>query len=251
MFELLITGVGDAFSTIHWGTHFLVRKDDFLLAIDCPDSYRRALTSSGLTHAGQPLDAQHLSAMILTHLHGDHVNGLEMTACYRRFSGAGLLPLYTSPEVLADLWERRLAASLGVLWDGATFWEQSLEGFLDARVLPWGKTHTLGPFEVTTRQTKHHMPAMAMRISDGHHTLGYSCDTAYDAALIDWLKDCDLILHESSLGPAHTPIERLEALPQALRDKLLVVHYPDAFMARDDLQVTLARQGQRVIVGLG
>lgn len=243
MFELLFNGVGDAFSRIHWGTHFLVRKDNFVLAIDCPDSYRRALHESGFMHNGEPLDAQHIDAMVLTHLHGDHVNGLEMTACYRRFGGAGSLQLYTSPEVIEDLWEHRLKASLKVLWDGSTFWEQSLEAFLDLHTLSWGKTTTIGPFSITTRQTKHHLTAMAMRISDGQATLGYSCDTAYDPTLIDWLSDCDLIIHESSHGPAHTPLEKLEALPQTFRDKLLVAHYPDELLARQDqLKVTLARE---------
>ena len=98
MFEVLMTGVGDAFSTQHWGTHFLLRKDDYVLAVDCPDSYRRALRSSGFEHNGEPLDAHHIDAMILTHLHGDHVNGLEMLACYLRFAHERKLPLYTTQE---------------------------------------------------------------------------------------------------------------------------------------------------------
>lgn len=250
MFELLFNGVGDAFSRLHWGTHFLVRKGDFVLAIDCPDSYRRALYQNNFEHRGQQLDVEHINAMILTHLHGDHVNGLEMTACYRRFSGAGNLTLHTSPEVIEDLWERRLWASLKVLWDGTTFWEQSLEAFIDLHELAWGKPTIIGPFSVTTRPTKHHLKAMAMKISDGQHTLGYSCDTAYDPELIEWLSGCDLIIHESSLGPAHTPLERLEALPKPLRDKLLVAHYPDEVLARQDqLQVTLATEGKRYVVG--
>lgn len=245
MFEVLMSGVGDAFSLIHWGTHFLVRKNGFVLAVDCPDSFRRALRANGFVNdAGDPLDVGDIDAMILTHLHGDHVNGLEMAACYQRFYGDHLLKLYTHQEVAEQLWPRRIEASLGVLWDGEVFHKQQLADFLEIEVVPWGEPVTIGPFTVETRPTKHHLTAMAMRISDGEATLGYSCDTAYDEGLIAWLEPCELIIHESSLGPAHTPLERLVALPEAIREKLLVAHYPDGLAGATGLGVVLAQEGR-------
>lgn len=242
MFQILMNGVGDAFSKVHWGTHFLVQKGDYLLAIDCPDSYLRAIAMSSFEHRGEPLDAQHIDAMFLTHLHGDHVNGLEMTMAYRRFYGGNLLPLYTTPESAQDLWERRLKASLGVLYDGEHWIEQRVEDFLDVHVVDWEETFTLGPFTITTRKTVHHIPATALRITDGDATLGYSCDTAYDPDLIAWLQDADFIIHESSLGPAHTPLDKLVALPKELKEKMVVAHYPD-FMIGTDSGIHLAIQG--------
>ena len=243
MFEVCMIGVGDAFSTQHWGTNFLVRSEDFVLAIDCPDSYRRALRESGFERGGAPIDAEHLDAMILTHLHGDHVNGLEMTACYLRFAHERRLPLYTNPSAKRDLWDR-LRPSLGVLWDGETFHAQALSDFLDVHEVGWGKPFDLGPFSITSRPTKHHLEAMAMRISDGSATLGYSCDTAYDEELIAWLEPCDLIIHESSLGAAHTPLHKLMALPEAIRHKMIVVHYPDDLADQPIEGLTLATQGR-------
>ncbi len=249
MFEVLMTGVGDAFSVKHWGTHFVLRKDDFVLGVDCPDSYRRALRSSGFTHKGEPLDAQHLDAMILTHLHGDHVNGLEMTTCYLRFAYEKKLKLYTSHEANEDLWTR-LKASLHVLWDGKDFHEQSLDDFLDVTTLDWSETHTIGPFSIEIRATRHHLPAMAMRISDGEHTFGYSCDTAYDDELVAWLSDADFILHESSLGAAHTPLFKLLELPEELQQKMRVVHYPDELSGSTfESGLRLAQEGERYVVG--
>ena len=254
MFELLISGVGDAFSTAHWGTHFLVRKDDFLLGVDCPDSYRRALKESGFEHRGEPLAAEHLDAMILTHLHGDHVNGLEMTACHLRFSHQRRLKLLTPPESAASLWER-LKPSLHVLWDGEVFHPQRLEDFLDVEVLAWGEAgrRSIGPWTLITRPTRHHLPASAMRLSDGEHTLAYSCDTAFDEGLIAWMEDADLIVHESSLGAAHTPLHKLMELPEAIQRKMLVVHYPDELIGADlgDKGLRFARQGERYLVGDG
>ena len=242
MFELLMTGVGDAFSRHHWGTHFLLRRGDYLLGIDCPDSYRRALLQSGFTHQGEPLDVHHLDAMVLTHLHGDHVNGLEMAACALRFGHGRPLSLYTTPEAAADLWPR-LAPSLHVLWDGETFHPQELSDFLTVHTVPWHVPFKVGPFTITPRPTKHHLPAMAMRISDGDRTLGYSCDTAWDEELIEWLAGADRIVHESSLGPAHTPLHKLMGLPEAVRQKMLVVHYPDELIGQEVEGLELAREG--------
>lgn len=249
MFEVWMTGVGDAFSVKHWGTHFVLKKGDYLLGVDCPDSYRRALRTSGFEVDGEALDAHHLDAMVLTHLHGDHVNGLEMTACYLRFYHQRRLALYTSPQASEDLW-KRLSPSLHVLWDGETFHEQELDEFLDVKVMPWGEPVQIGPFEIETRATKHHLPATAMRISDGEHVLGYSCDTAYDEDLIAWLSSADHIIHESSLGAAHTPLQKLMALPQELQKKMHVVHYPDELVgASFEGGLRLAEQGARYVVG--
>src|SRR5690554_3945786 len=113
-----MNGVGDAFSVMHFGTNFLVRKGDFVLAVDCPDSYRGALAANDFAHGKGALGVEHIDAMIITHLHGDHVNGLEMVAAYRSMVLERRLTVYTHAEAAADLWEKRLAVSLGQMWTG-------------------------------------------------------------------------------------------------------------------------------------
>ena len=68
-FDVLINGVGDAFSRRHWGTNFLCRSGDFVLAVDCPDSYRRALNTNKFAHAGQELDAAGLPVRVVGEKH--------------------------------------------------------------------------------------------------------------------------------------------------------------------------------------
>lgn len=246
-FEVLINGVGDAFSRRHFGTNFLCRRDDFVLAVDCPDSYRRALQANGFSHGDGKLDAQDIDAMFLTHLHGDHVNGLEMVLAYRKFVAGGRLPLWTTPDVADVLWEKRLQVSLGTMFDGVHYNEMYLEDYVELHVVPWGTTASIGPFEVTTRQNVHHIPTTALRIRGGRATLGYSCDTAWDPTLIEWLADADMIIHETSLGPAHTPLFRLLELPPRIREKLWAIHYPDSLEAPSELN--FAREGAVMAVG--
>jgi ribonuclease BN (tRNA processing enzyme) len=250
-FELLTSGVGNAFSTRHWGTHFLVRRDDFVLGIDCPDSYRRALAEHDFEHAGHRLDVDDLDALLITHLHGDHVNGLEMTLAYCHYATGNTLDLYTTRDVADVLWDRRLEVSLGQTWDGEAYRNLGPGDYYELHELTWGADHEIGPFEVTTRRTTHHIPTTALRIDDGDATLGYSCDTAFDPDLIEWLADgSELVLHETSPGPGHTSLHELADLPEPLRQKMRIVHLPDdSWELEDDVDLTFAREGRIYDVG--
>ena len=72
-------------------------------------------------------------------------------------------------------------------------------------------------------------PTTALLIEAAGRKLGYSADTAFDPALIEFLAQADLIIHETNLGPAHTPYTSLAALPAELRARMRLVHYPDTF----------------------
>ncbi|MFB6374986.1 MAG: MBL fold metallo-hydrolase [Bradymonadaceae bacterium] len=239
-----MNGVGNAFSRRHWNTNFLVRKDGFVLAIDCPDSYRRALQDNGFEHDGEPFGVADIDAMLVTHLHGDHVNGLEMVLAYRRYIVEEKLDLYTTVPVASVLWEQRLGVALGRSWNGETYEVLGPDDYYDLTQLKWDETATIGPFDLDLRQTIHHVPTTALRISDGERTLGYSCDTAFDESLIDWLEDADQIIHETSYGPGHTPLHELRELPEALKEKMRLVHIPDdIWELGDEVDLEFAEQG--------
>lgn len=245
-FEILMNGVGNAFSRRHWGTNFLLRgDDDYLLGIDCPDSYRRALMQNDFEHGGEPLDVEHLDGMLITHLHGDHVNGLEMVLAYYRYVVEDTLDLFASTAVTNVLWQDRIGCSLGRSWDGERYQTLTAEDYYDLHEICWGEPTPVGPFEIEMRQTVHHLPTSALRISDGDVTLGYSCDTAFDPSLIEWLSDCDRIIHETSYGPGHTPLFELLDLPDEIREKMLVVHLPeDLDEVSDEVAIEFAEEGR-------
>ena len=232
-FEVTALGVGDAFSELYDTSALLVEYDGFRLAIDCPDSYRRVLAKS---HAK---DVDHV---LITHLHGDHVNGLEGYGFFKHFAEDKRLSLYASPEVLADIWPRRLAASMSELYDGQRTREMRFADYFDARALPWERCAEVGPFRIRTRRTLHHIPTTALFIEADGHSLGYSADTAFDPSLIEFLEPANVIVHETNLGPAHTPYEPLAELPAALREKMRLIHYPDFFDAHAST-IRVLRQG--------
>jgi hypothetical protein len=175
------------------------------------------------------------------------MNGLEGLAFFKHFVEGKRLRLHTPPEVRAMLWEGRLASPMGQLWDGAAFRAMRFEDYFDHAPLPFDETRAVGPFTIRARRTVHHVPTCAILVEHGGRTLGYSADTAFDPSLIAWLEAADLIIHETNFGPAHTPYHALAALPEPLRRKMRLVHYPDSF---DLAASTIAplREGEVVTV---
>jgi ribonuclease BN (tRNA processing enzyme) len=177
--EIIVLGVGDAFTTKHINTSFLLRHEGFSLAIDCPDRYRGVLTEAG-KKAGLELTLEDVDVFLVTHLHGDHVNGLESVAFYRRFRENKNVVLWALEKVLEDLWPKRLQVAMEPVFDGADWSSNSRETYFDFRSMRVGEQTQIGPFSVESYLTLHHLRASALKISVGGSSFGYSCDTRYD-----------------------------------------------------------------------
>lgn len=237
-FEVVVVGVGDTFSELYHSTALLLICDGFHLAIDCPDMYRSALRAAA-ERSGRSLSLSDIDHVLITHVHGDHMNGLEGVAFFKHFAEGKRVGLVTSPEVFAVIWDERLKASMGVLWDGQEFRKLSFDDYFEPLPLDWAADTSVGPFRIRARRTLHHVPTSALLIEAGGRTLGYSSDTAFDPALIAFLEPADLIIHETNLGPAHTPYSALAALPAELRARMRLIHYPDGFDTRASTIIAL------------
>ncbi len=240
-FEVIVLGVGDAFTERYFPSALLLHCDDTFLAVDCPDLYRRVLREAG-ERAGRSLSASLVDRCLITHLHGDHVNGLEMFAFYKHFVDQRSLELITSEPVRRELWPGRLAPSMGVLWDGTDYRSLAFDDYFQHRCLEPGTPLQVGPFHIEARFTKHHIPTCALRVRAADRSFGYSCDTAFDPELVEWLSGADLIVHETNLGPAHTDYASLATLPADLRRRMRLIHYPDDF-DREERAIALCREG--------
>src|SRR5262249_53487911 len=148
-----------------------------------------------------------------THVHGDHMNGLEGVAFFKHFVEQKRVRLVTSPEGRAGIWDQRLRASMSALWDGQHFRELGFDGYFQLVPLSWSDEIAVGPFRIRARRTRHHVPTSALLVEAGGRRLGWSSDTAFDPDLIAFLAQADLIIHETNFGPAHTPYASLAALP--------------------------------------
>jgi ribonuclease BN (tRNA processing enzyme) len=227
-FETIVLGVGDAFSEKYRPTSLLLSCDDFLLAIDCPDMYRSVLRGAS-ERSGRNLSIEKIDHVLITHVHGDHMNGLEGAAFFKRFTEGKRLTLISSPEVREVIWDQRLVASMGTIWEGSNRRTIPFGEFFEHIPLSWEGVTVVGPFRIRARRTRHPLPTSALLVEADGRLLGYSCDTDFDPELIDFLEPADLILHETGPSPVHASYSDLASLPEDLRSKMRLIHYPDDF----------------------
>lgn len=229
--KALILGIGDAFTNRSFGTSALIQGPEGYFLLDCPDLIHRALREA-CEESGWNVDHRSINDILITHLHGDHCNGLESFGFARlvsRLKGENsIFPrLHTHPGAAARIWERLAPAMDPPIHKGGR--RSILDDFYNLQTVEPGKPATIAGLTIHCRYTIHPVPTIGLKISDGRKTLGWSGDTCFEQAHIDWLSDCDVIVHEANLGPAHTQIEMLNSLPDRVRAKMRITHIIDSF----------------------
>jgi glyoxylase-like metal-dependent hydrolase (beta-lactamase superfamily II) len=143
--RVLVLGVGDAFTLRGFGSSALVEGPEGWLLIDCPDLIHRAIFEAAHEH-GLKLNVGEIDDLIITHLHGDHCNGLEAFGFARlvgrlRGEQRPRPRIHTHPAAAAWLWERLAPAMDGPLTKGGR--KSTLDDYFDLRGIVPGMNHVL------------------------------------------------------------------------------------------------------------
>jgi ribonuclease BN (tRNA processing enzyme) len=247
---LIPLGVGEAFTARYYTACLLLGFLDNWLLIECPHPARKILREGTLA-AGLPqsLDFDRIHAAAISHLHADHCCGLEALGYFSFFALGRKAKLLMHPEASARLWNGLLAAGMEQVQANPDEppSQKSLSDYFELTDLDVSRPVKTGPFAIECRRTIHSVPTYAFRVTVGGRVLGYSADTAYDPTLIDWLAPADLIVHEATTlahTGVHTPYVKLAALPESLRSRMRLTHYPDDFDVESSAIEPL-RQGRR------
>jgi ribonuclease BN (tRNA processing enzyme) len=130
-----------------------------------------------------------VDAILLSHLHADHVLDAANYVVVRRYAPDGPyppVPLYAPAGA-----RERLAGAYGSVGEGP------LDDVYEFHDLTAG-TFTIGPFTLTADRVNHPVETYGMRIEHGGRVLTYSGDTAPCDALGRLAKGADLFLCEAS-----------------------------------------------------
>lgn len=163
---------------------YLVEADGYTLLLD--------FGSGSLGALQRHIDPYRIDAILLTHLHADHIMDACPYVVMRRYApGAPFpqVPLY-GPEGT----ERRLAAAYGGAGESAC---PSLSDVYDVHTLA-PSTFTLGPLKVTVDKVCHPIETYGVRIEHDGRTLVYSSDTGQCEVLDRLAKNGDVFLCEAS-----------------------------------------------------
>lgn len=232
-------GAGNAAAADRLGSASAVLESDAepLLMIDCG---QEALAAYLDAYAGIPL------ALFITHVHMDHVAGLERLFFAARFDTTvcGRVRLYV-PAPLVPYLQARVADYPGVLAEGGSnFWDAF-------QLIPvsrgfWHRDLWFDVFAV-----RHHAPgtAFGLRLRG---SLVYTGDTRpIPEVLACHADEHELIAHDCALigNPSHSGLDDLEReYGVDLLDRLLIYHYGSAAEATaiEARGYCVARAGQRV-----
>ncbi len=204
--EIVVTLLGTgspALSTVRYGPSILVQAGPENLVFDAGRGAVVRLAQAGVVRpsavVGAP-PAPGVSALFLTHLHSDHVNGLADLGLTGWLMGGRTTPLELwGPPGTAELaghleaafaFDRRVRAAEGVPESG---------GHLVAHDIPPGYVWERSGVRVTAIEVDHSdivRPAYGYRIDYAGRSVVLSGDTRYSPTLVKAAMGVDLLVHE-------------------------------------------------------
>lgn len=166
----------------------VVESDAGRVMLDCG-----ATALVGMARAGIAPDS--IDAILLTHLHGDHFGGLPFlilqAALQPRADAVRRGPIRIAGPPETEDRVRMALRAFGYEEYVAPRWDTGLVEFVTLE--PMRET-TIGPARVTAFPVVHTPEAVALRVSLGDTTIGYSGDTDWTDRLLDVAADADLFI---------------------------------------------------------
>jgi ribonuclease BN (tRNA processing enzyme) len=231
-FQLTFLGSGSAFYVgecigENWQSNVLIEAPSGRrLLLDCGTDIRFSLKEKGLS-------VTDIDDVFISHLHADHIGGLEWLAFGTKFSAKGRKPNILANHLIAkDLWTQSLRGGLGSL-EGEN---ASIHSYFNVHPIrenggfDWEGVH----FQLV--QVVHIMdgykisPSFGLLFSLGSTRIFFTADTQFAPSQINqFYRSADLIFHDCETAAfksgVHAHYEQLRGLPDGIRKKMWLYHY--------------------------
>jgi len=232
--KIIFLGTGSAFTMENFQTNMLIEFDSgYKLLVDCGGDIRFSLAAQGLSY----LD---INGVYISHLHADHIGGMEYMAFASYFDPRykGRPDLYISEFMVDALWERGLSAGLASL----QVQRATLDTYFDVNVIARNESfrvpHPTSP-EFRLVQMIHFVNGFTFEPSFGllfHRgadtTIFLTTDTQHAPnQLQDFYNQATVIYQDAETAPfqsgVHAHFDELATLDKGTKAKMHLIHYQD------------------------
>lgn len=231
-FQLTFLGSGSAFYVgehvgENWQSNLLIESPSGRrLLLDCGTDIRFSLRERGLC-------VTDIDDVYISHLHADHVGGLEWLAFGSKFSARAQKPrLLANHAIAKDLWSRTLRGGLGSL-EGQ---EASIHTYFELHAIRENACFDWEGIQFQPVQVLHVMdgfrisPSYGLQFTLGGTRIFFTADMQFTPTQVNqFYRSADLILHDCETAAfksgVHAHYEQLRELPADLKRKMWLYHY--------------------------
>lgn len=235
--RMIFLGAGSAFTVgaNNFHSNVLIESSNGKrIIIDCGTDARHSLYEQNLTY-------KDITDVYISHLHADHVGGLEWLGFTHRFDESCDRPnIYVSELMAEDLWNKTLSGTM-----------RSLEGepaditsYFKIKKIPPNGSFKWEKIDFQLVQTVHIMngkslaPCHGLFFKLGDKKVYYTADSQFSPHMLEkFYEEADIIFHDCETSNCHSNVhahfDELCTLPNDIKKKMWLYHYnpgplPDA-----------------------
>jgi ribonuclease BN (tRNA processing enzyme) len=215
--RITVLGKSPAFQDVNGAcSGYLVEGGGKKILLDCGPGVFAKLRTHTAYHE--------IDAVVISHLHADHVIDLVTFASALRYGAHPAKPRLIAPP--------GAKAVLTALCAGGSMRGDHIEGVFELTTYDPADTIALGEIETTFRPVPHYIPCNAVQFAHNGQRITYGADCGPNESLVDFAKDTDLLIAEATLpepdDEGHlTPFQAGEHGAKAKAKRLMLTHYSD------------------------
>lgn len=226
---LTFIGSGSAFSLENYQSNMMLEAENGKkLLLDCGSDARFALKELGIGY-------KDIDGVYISHLHADHVGGLEWLGFSRKFDPRyGKPHLYISRFLKNELWSSVISGGMSSLQGEVA----DLYTYFTVHSIEKNRSFTWENVEFQLVQTVHIMsgfhivPSFGLLFTINGVTTFLTTDTQFSPEQIkDFYKKAHIILHDCETAEiesgVHAHYRKLITLPPEIKQKMWLYHYQD------------------------